>query len=134
VDLKLIKLGLGSVFLVSLASVGAIVVFIDPASAKLISFILFSAVLFLVLFSLFSWIGILLRNKFISENNHSRILKIAFREGALVSILGVTYLWLSHFNIFKIWTVFPVLFLIVGMEYYFITRRQSASWRTNTLE
>ena len=119
-SLKLLKLGLGSVFLISLASVGAIIVFIDPAGAKLISFILFSAVLFLALFSLFSWIGILLRNKFISENNYSRILKIAFREGALISILGIIYLWLSHFNIFKIWIVFPALFLIVGIEYYFL--------------
>ena len=107
--------------MVSLASLGAIIVFINPANAEFASLALFSVVLFLVLFSLLSWAGIFLRRKFISKDNFSRVLKIAFREGVLVSVLGTIFLWLNHFGNFKFWIATPALILVVGLEYFFLS-------------
>ncbi len=107
--------------MVSLASFGAIVVFINPYNAGWFNLALFSAVVFMLVFSLCSGLGFWARKKFITERNLNRILKMAFRQGGLVALLLVSYLWLSHFEVLKLWTTIPVLLLIVGIEYYFLT-------------
>ena len=129
--LKFLKLSLGLIFLISLASLGAIVVFINPYRTGKISYILFSIVVFLGLFSVLSLAGVLLRKKFISDANADRILKMAFRQSALLSLALTSYVWLSHFKMFKVWTAIPILVLIVGVEYYFLTRDANIRMHTN---
>lgn len=115
-----IKYALGAVFLISLASLGAIVVFINPFRADKVSFILFLIVSFLAIFSISAGLGFWFRKSFISENNFNRILKMVLRQSALVSILVQGYLWLNHFKMLKLWSGFAVLLLIIGAEYYFL--------------
>ena len=124
-NLRFLKLGLGSVFLISLASLGAIVVFINPYKTGKTSYALFSIVVFLGLFSVLSLLGVLARKKFIFDANADRILKMAFRQSALLSLALTSYVWLGHFKLFKIWTTIPILVLIVGLEYYFLTRQHN---------
>ena len=118
--MRFLRLGLGIVFLTSLASLGAIVLLINPYKAGALYLVLFSLTVFLALFSFFSWLGFIVRKRFVTENNVNRILKMVFRQGVLVSFLIVSYLWLSHFGLFKVWIALPILFLIIGLEYYFL--------------
>lgn len=120
--MRFLRLGLGVVFLTSLASLGAIVLLINPYKAGALYLVLLSLTIFLALFSLFSWLGFIVRKRFVTENNVNRILKMVFRQGVLVSFLIVSYLWLSHFELFRVWITLPILFLIVGLEYYFLVR------------
>lgn len=108
--------------MLSLASLGAIVLLVNPYSAGLLNLVFFSTAVFLVLFSLFTWLGFWARKKFVTERNLNHILKMAFRQGGLAALWLVSYLWLSHFKVLKLWTTIPVLLLIVGIEYYFLTR------------
>ncbi|MDP3800403.1 MAG: hypothetical protein Q8Q90_03200 [bacterium] len=124
---KFLKIGLGSVFFLSFISLVVILFLINPYNASGLNIALFSGVIFLLFFSLFSWLGFYVRKRFITENSFGRILKMAFRQGFLISVIPVTYLWFSHFSLLKIWTVLPVLLLIFGIEYYFITRHQYAN-------
>ena len=129
-SLKLLKIGLGSVFFLSLISLVTIIFLINTYNASSLNLSLFSGVIFLLFFSLFSWLGFYVRKRFITEDSFRRILKMAFRQGFLISVMPVVYLWLSHFNLLKVWTVIPVSLLILGIEYYFIMRHQY----TNSLE
>lgn len=117
---RFLKLGLWSVFIVSLASLGAIVVFINPYRTGRVSYFLFSIAVFLVLFSLLSWLGIWLRRRFIAEHNSDRILKMAFRQGVLIALVLTAYIWLSHLKLFKFYIAIPVSILIVGVEYWLL--------------
>ncbi|MDP3764166.1 MAG: hypothetical protein Q8Q95_00930 [bacterium] len=119
-SLKLLRAGLGSVFFLSLASLIAVIFLINPYNANSLNLALFSGVFFLLFFSLFSWFGFYVRKRFVTEKSLNRILKMAFRQGALVSFLAVVYLWLSHFGLLKIWTILLVLLLVFGIEYYFL--------------
>ncbi len=119
-DPRLLKLGLGAIFLISLASLGAILFFINPYKTGLSTRILFSVVVLMFLFSFFSLAGLWLRKKFINERNLDRIFKIVFREGALLAVLGLVLLWLSHIRLFKIWIALPLLLIFIGAEYYFL--------------
>jgi hypothetical protein len=127
VNLRLLKLCLGAVFFISLASLGAIVVFINPFRADKTGLILFSVVLFLAIFSASSGLGLWFRKSFVSRNNLNRILKMVFRQSALISLLIGSVLWLNHFKILKWWSGLAVLLLILGLEYYFLTRHQSTN-------
>lgn len=119
-NLRLLKFGLMSIFFLSLASLIAIIFLVNPYNASRLNLALFSSVLFLLFFSLFSWLGFYVRTRFVTENTLNRILKMAFRQGFLISIIPASYLWLSHFGLLKIWTILPILFLVVGTEYYFL--------------
>ena len=119
-DPRLIKLSLGAIFLISLASLGAIVVFINPYRTSPLNLMLFSVVLLMLFFGLFSWLGFWLRQKFVTERNLNRILKIVFREGILLAVLGLAYLWLSHARLFRIWIAMPLLILFLAAEYFFL--------------
>ncbi|MFY9493408.1 MAG: hypothetical protein WAP55_02955 [Minisyncoccia bacterium] len=123
-DAKLLKLGLGAIFLISLASLGAIILFINPHNAGWLNLALFTVVVFMLVFSLSSWLGFWVRKNFITERNQDRIFKMIFRQGAWVAILLAAYLWLNHFRLFKVFTVLAVLFLIIGLEYYFLVRHE----------
>ena len=119
-DPRLLKLGLGAIFLISLASLGAILFFINPYKTGLSTRILFSVVVLMFLFSFFSLAGLWLRKKFINERNLDRIFKIVFREGALLAVLVLVFLWLCHIRLFKIWIALPLLLIFIGAEYYFL--------------
>lgn len=123
-NLRLLNTGLGAIFVISLASLGAMVLFINPYNAGVVLLILFSAALAMLLFSFFSWAGLWLRKKFINERNLNRILKIVFREGVLLAVLGLVLLWLGHFRYFKVWTVLPLTLIFLGVEYYLAMREQ----------
>jgi hypothetical protein len=127
-----LKLGLWLVLVVSLASLGAIIVFINPYKTGVLMRVLFTTVVFLALFSLFSIIGVWLRRKFISQINSDRILKMVFRQSALLSVMLTAYIWFSHFKLLKIWTAILVLAATIGAEYYFLTRRKYSSDKLNT--
>ena len=128
-NFRFLKLGLGLIFIVSLASLGAIVVFVNPYQTGVLMRALFSATAFLTLFSLLSITGLRLRKRFVSEFNANRILKMVFRQSVLMSAILILYAWLSHFKLFKIWTAIPILAVAVGAEYYFLTRRQYTNTR-----
>ncbi|MBI4120469.1 MAG: hypothetical protein HY454_03310 [Parcubacteria group bacterium] len=116
------KLSLGVVFVVSLASLGAIVVFINPFKTTLSSFILFSAMALLLVVSGLGWLGVWLRRKYINPQNFNRILAMAFREAALLAVLIQGYLWLGHFGLLRVWVAVPLLILVVGAEYWLLRR------------
>mgnify|MGYP001578491927 CR=1 FL=1 len=122
-NLRFLKLGLGVIFGVSLASLGVIFLFINPNRTNVFSLALFSVVALILFFSIFSWMGFWFRRKYITERNSDRILKMVFREGGLAAFLGMAGVWLSHFNFLKIWTILPLFVLTVGIEYYFLTRQ-----------
>lgn len=121
-EIRFFKLALGITFAVSLASLGVIFLFINANQANVFSLILFSIAALMFLFSLFSWTGLWLRKNYLTERNLNKILKMVFREGGLAAFLGIAYLWLSHYSVFKIWTALPILVLIAGIEYYFLIR------------
>ena len=122
--MKVLSISLGAIFLISLASLGAILLFIDPFKASVFNLSLFSVLAFLLFFSVLSIAGLWLRRKFILLHNHSRILKIIFRQSTLLAILFLSCLWLAHFGLSKPWTILPILVLVFGAEYYFLTRSQ----------
>ena len=126
-EFRLLKLSLGVVFVVSMASLGAIVVFINPFKTSLSSFILFSAMALLLVVSGLGWLGIWLRRKYINPQNFNRILIMAFREAALLAALVLAFLWLGHFRLLKIWIVTPLAISVVAAEYYFLTKYQYKS-------
>lgn len=128
--LKLLRLSLSAIFLISLASLGAILLFIDPFKAGAGGLGLFSVLAFLLFFSFFSLGGLWLRRKFVSDQNLARILKMVFRQSALVAVLVLGSLWLVHFRLFKIWTALPLLILVFGMEYLFLIR----GWKVDSGE
>jgi len=121
VEYRVFKISLGLIFFVSLASLGAIVIFINPLETTKISFLLLSAVLFLALFSFLSWLGMRLRKKFISESSYHRILLLSLRQAVLFSVMLLGYLWLNHFKVLKWWSGILVFLFILGSEYYFLT-------------
>lgn len=121
--LRFLKLSLSLVFLISLASLGAIIVFINPYKTGVLMRVLFSTAVFWAMFSLFSIIGVWFRRKFISQMNSDRILKMVFRQSILISAVLTAYIWLSHFKFFKIWIAIPVLAIAIGAEYYFLVFR-----------
>lgn len=123
-QIRFLKLGLAAIFAASMASLGAIVLLVNPYRAGALNLALFSALFFLVLFSIFSWFGFWVRKNFMTEKNQNRILKMVFRQGSLVAVLVVICLWLAHFKMLKIWIALPVLFVLAGMEYYFLTRHE----------
>ena len=94
-------MSLGIVFALALASLGAIVVFFNPQTISWRGPVLFSAAVFLSLFSLAAWLGLRLRQKFVAETNFRNIAAMSFRQGALLAALALGYLWLNHFNFFK---------------------------------
>ena len=122
--MRFLNISLALVFLISLASLGAILLFIDPFKASVFNLSLFSVLAFLLFFSVLSIAGLWLRRKFILDHNRNRILKMVFRQGALLAVLVLIYLWLFHFGFSKPWTVLPILGLVFGAEYYFLTRSQ----------
>ena len=71
-DARALKLGLGAIFLISLASLGAIILFINPHKTGFLSLVLFSTAVLLSLFSLFAWLGFWLRKKYITLRNSDR--------------------------------------------------------------
>ncbi len=113
-------MSLAAIFLISLASLGAIILFINPYKTGFFSLALFSVVLSMMLFGLFSGLGFWLRRKYVTPRNLDRILGMVLRQAMLIAILTATYLWLSHFRLFKVWTALIILFLIISMEYYFL--------------
>lgn len=119
-DAKVLKLGLATIFLISLASLGAIILFINPHKAGFFSLALFSATVSLSLFGLFAWLGFWFRQKYVTPRNSDRVLRMALRQGALAAVLTTIYLWLSHFGVFKVVTALAVLFLTAGLECYFL--------------
>lgn len=123
-NLRFFKLGMFAVLLTSFASLVAIILLVNPFNASRLNLGLFSGVLFLFLFGLFSWLGFYARTRFITEKSFDRILKMAFRQGVLVALLAVIYLWLNHFSLLKVWTILLVLFLVSAIEYYFLTRHE----------
>src|SRR3990167_7492055 len=129
-DAKVLKLSLAAIFLISLASLGAIILFINPHKTGFFGLALFSVVLIMMLLGLFSGLGFWLRRKYITPRNLDRILGVVLRQGAFIAILATAYLWLSHFRLFKVWTVLVILFLIIGTEYYFLTHHENRSKTT----
>ena len=123
-DARALKLGLGAIFLISLASLGAIILFINPHKTGFLSLVLFSTAVLLSLFSLFAWLGFWLRKKYITLRNSDRVLRMALRQGVLAAVLATIYLWLSHFGVFNAVTALAVLFFTAGLEYYFLARHQ----------
>ena len=119
-NLRLLNIGLGAIFLISLASLGAMFVFINPFNAGIYLLVLFSVAAAMFLFSFFSWLGFWVRRKFVTERNFSRILKMVFREGLLLAVLMLVYLWLNHFKLFNVWTAVLALLIMVGAEYYLL--------------
>jgi len=109
--------------IVSLASLGAILLFISPQSGGAPVPILFSLSLFLFLASTLTILGISVRKRFITSQNRQRILTMAFREGLLLSTLLLAYLWLARLQILSVWPVLVLLVLVLGIEYYFLTAR-----------
>ena len=130
-ELRFLKLSLGVIFAVSLASLGAIVVFINPFKTTLSSFVLFSAAVLMLLVSGLGWLGVWLRRKYISAQNFNRILIMAFREAALLAGLALAFLWLGHFRLLRVWVAVPLSILIVGAEYFFLTRYRNKSQLPN---
>lgn len=112
--------------LISLASLGAILLFISPpqitGQESYLAPVLLSVSLFLALASLLTFLGNWARRKFITEKNRGIILKISFREGVLLSFLVAIYMWLSRFKILNIFVAIVILGLTLAAEYYFLTR------------
>lgn len=122
-DLRFFRIGLAAVFLASLASLGAIILFVNPAQAGALGPVLFSVAAALVLFSSLGWLGFRLRRRFVTAKNLRRILGMSLREGAMLALLLVGYLWLNRFGFFKIWTAATLLVAMVVAEYLFLRRQ-----------
>lgn len=118
---------LALVSVVSLASLGAILLFISPpvggGTAGVLVPILFSLSLFLFLISALTLLGISSRKRFITPGNRQRILTMAFREGLLVSALLLAYIWLARLQVLRVWLVLVLAVLVLIIEYYFLTAR-----------
>ncbi len=115
--------------LISLASLGAVVVFVSAPtsgaeSASFLTPILISLSFFLFLGSTFTLLGFRARKRFINENNKEKIIWISFREGILAGLLFLIFVWLFHFEFFKFWTALPLLVIFIGFEYLMLARKK----------
>lgn len=112
---------------ISLASLGAILLFIPaPAadSARVLEPALATLSAFLFLVSAFTFGGLAARKKFVTAENKKTVLAISFREAILLSFLAVVYVWLARFGVFKVWTVLPLALIIIGTEYIMLIRKR----------
>ena len=110
-----------------MASLGAILLFITPPAVGTGSFVVpavFSFALFLFLVSIFTFLGLSARKRFIREHNARRIASIAFREAFLLGLLLLAYLWLAQFGEFKIWIVALLLIVVLAVEYLMLSAKQ----------
>jgi hypothetical protein len=124
---RLFKLILGVTFVVSLASFGAILLFLSPLSGGPAVYLLFSLTLLIVAGVTFGFLGIYLRKKFITQRNRKVIHGIALREGFMLSALGIFMLWLLHFDALNAWSAGAAVFVVLFAEYYFLSHRHAHS-------
>ena len=118
---------LAAVGTLSLASLGAILLFITPPTVGTDSVLVpavFSFALFLFLVSIFTFLGLAARKKFVREHNARIIASIAFREAFLLGLLLLAYLWLAQLGAFKIWVVVLLLSAVLAVEYLMLSRKR----------
>lgn len=98
----------------------------NPDEAGLTAFIFFYTTLFLSLVGTLSLIGLLFRIGLHREPDMlTRIVRLSFRHALLLSLGGVTALWLSaHRQLAWYWIVVLIM-LIAGAEYLFLMIQSS---------
>jgi len=113
-----------AVGVVSLVSLGAILLLTIPESPGAFGLIFFTISLLLVLSSLWTIVGLSLRKKFITERNHMRVFVLSLRQGALISAVIVVWLWLAHFDRLSALVGGILLVAALILEYFLLIRKR----------
>lgn len=96
---------------------------IDPDSSGIVGKIFFFASTFLFLASWFILFFTWLRKKIFGEENVLSHLGISFRQGALISLLAVTLLFLQSTRVLTWWDSMLTVAGVMLAELYFLTRK-----------
>lgn len=112
--------------LISLASLGAILLFIPPETDPILVPALLSLALFLALTSALTFLGRRLRRRYENESTRERILVISFREGVIVALAALGLLWLERFDQLTLWSAVGVAVGAIAIEYLFLLRQAYA--------
>ncbi len=113
---------LAAIGLISLASLGAILLFIPPETDPVLLPALLTSALFLSLASALTFIGLRLRRSYETDANREKIFAISFREAIIFSLLVIGFLWLEHFGNLTIWIAAIAVASALAIEYFFLLR------------
>lgn len=117
---------LGTTGFISLASLGAILLFIPPETEPVLAPTLFSLALFLALASGLSFAGLRLRRRYETPATKERILAISFREAIILGLVALSFLWLNRLGGLTVWSAVGLLVVAAVFEYIFLLRRAQA--------
>lgn len=99
---------------------------IDPQEADVLGLALFYLTLFVALVGTLATIGILYRIKFLKRKDLlSREVKISFRHGVMMSLVGVIALALSAQELLFWWNFLALIVLVAAIEYGFLLVNES---------
>ncbi len=120
------------IFFMAVASAIAIGAFffvmttVSPNDATTLDFILFYSTLAIGLVGSFAFIGTLVRvSLFRRRNVVTREVKTSFRQAILLSGATVVSLFLSSQSLFRFWTLFVLIIILVGIEYAALLMQRS---------
>ncbi len=96
---------------------------IDPTETSIIGFLFFYLTLLIALVGTLAIIGTALRVLFKRTEVISRQVFVAFRHSILFGILIIGSLILTSFDVLRWWSVLLFIFLIAGVELFFLTAK-----------
>ncbi len=122
--MRWIRVTIGLIGVVSLASMGAILLFLPAPTAGVLGYLMVSVSLGLFLVSTLTFIGARARKAYITDGNELAVWSISLREAVLASVLVLAFMWLAHFKALNVWIVTLALLGMMGLEYFFLTHHK----------
>ena len=105
---------------------GFVLFTIDPQEAGFLGLALFYLTLFVACIGVLATVGVLYRIKFLKRKELlSREVKISFRHGVMVSLVGVIALALSAQGLLFWWNFIALIVLVAAIEYGFLLVNES---------
>ena len=114
--------GIRLITLISLASLGAVICFVDPTSSGVIGTALFYLAIFFSLAGIFNLFLMSLRRRFIGDELAAENVGISFRQGVLLAILIIGILILQSYHVLIWWDAILVAGGVFLVEVFFLSQ------------
>lgn len=112
--------------LLSWAGWGLVIWNMDPSQVGIMGFLLFYVTLGMALLGSLTLLGVVYRVVFLQRQTVLiREVRVAFRHGVLVSLLGVGSLALSGVGSFRWWIILLFIGAVSALEYFFLIGEES---------
>ncbi len=114
--------GMRVVTLLSMAALGAVIVYVDPQSSAWIGLTLFYLAAFFSLGGVFNLLFLFLRRKLLGEDAAADSVGLSFRQGILLAVIFLGILILQSFRMLVWWDALLVVAGVFLIELYFLSR------------